>query len=108
MKANVVKAASAVVLGASLMMSAIAAPPGNDGDLVVRVYYGDLNIESAAGAKVLYGRIQKAIGQACGLDEADTMRTISHRIDAQACYEKELGEALSKIDSAALKEIHTG
>ena len=54
-----------VALG--LPLTAYAAAPSHFDDVSVKVSYADLNIDNAAGAKVLYSRLRDAAEQVCGL-----------------------------------------
>jgi UrcA family protein len=54
---------SVLALGAALIS---AAPAFAQDDISVAVKYGDLNLNSAAGAQVFHQRLQAAVIQVCG------------------------------------------
>ena len=60
MKIGVLKAVTALVLGAGFLASAVAAPPRAYEEVAVKVEYADPNIHHAAGARVLYQRLKLA------------------------------------------------
>lgn len=87
-----------------------AASLGTDNDLnsAVRVSYADLNLENAAGAQVLYSRLQRASKQACGVESYKNAGSISVKADMQRCYRNTLATSIEKIDSEELTKIHEG
>jgi UrcA family protein len=73
------------------------APPSE----VVR--FADLNLSTAAGARVLYHRIQAAATRVCQFD-ADVN---PHFMEVhKSCYRQAVDEAVRRVDSAALSQIH--
>lgn len=88
----------AVALAAGFVTAAQAA------DLPqVRVNYGDLNIDSAAGAAVLYQRIRNAAEQVCG---TFGVRDLSAEAAAKACRIRAIGEAVAAVHSPALTQVY--
>ena len=108
MKANILKAATALVLGAGFLASAVAAPPALYDQVAVKVQYADLNIHNEAGARVLYERLKSAAEEVCGLDGYQRDRFLSRFKTAKECYADTLTQAVNRIDSDALKDIHSG
>jgi UrcA family protein len=89
-------------LGApSIVLSGTLSP------LETTVSYADLNLENEAGVEVLYGRLQKASRQVCGVAEASTSGSIQ-RLHADQCYRETLAEAVEKVDIEELASIHVG
>lgn len=105
----VMKSSIAVIialgLGMPLLASGAAPSQGERGS--VKVKFADLNIESKAGARVLYARLQQASEQACNLNSYTQERSLVHIAVAKDCYEGALEKAVGKIDSKALTEIHS-
>jgi UrcA family protein len=107
MKIQVLKAVTALALGAGLLASAVAAPPRAYEEVAVKVEYGDLNIHNKAGARVLYQRLKTATQEVCGVDTYRRDRSVSQFSDARECYTETLTQAVNEIDSEALKDIHS-
>lgn len=95
----------ALGLGMPLLASGAAPSQGDKGS--VKVKFADLDIESKAGARVLYARLQQASRQACNLQSYTQDRSLGHIAAAKDCYKGALEKAVGKIDSKALAEIHS-
>jgi len=95
-----------IVLGLSSSATAIAASPSQFEDSAISVSFADLNIQNSAGAKVLYSRLQQASESVCNVESFTELGSLSRLAEAEACYTETLNEAVSKIDSDALQEIH--
>jgi len=95
-----------IVLGLSSWATAIAASPSQFEDSAISVSFADLNIQNSAGAKVLYSRLQQASESVCNVESFTELGSLSRLAEAEACYTETLNEAVSKIDSDALQEIH--
>ena len=93
-----VRAAVLALVAIVAPATAYAASPSQLETVSVKVSYSDLNIHSAAGAQVLYGRLKRASKQACNLDPASTAG-LSERSRAKACYRDTLDKAVAGIDS---------
>jgi UrcA family protein len=97
------KLAAAMCLGygmacfSATAAAADAAPPSE----VVR--YADLNIQNPAGALTLYHRIQAAARRVCP-SEVVSVRLFSDK--ANTCYRHAVDEAVKRVNSAALSQIH--
>jgi UrcA family protein len=100
---NPIRIAAAVALFAALTAGAHAADVPQ-----VHVNYADLNVNTAAGAKVLYQRIRGAADLVCGV--ADT-RELARLSRAQACAAHAIAEAVDAVNSpvlTAVAEVKTG
>ena len=109
MRKTIVMGISAVLLlGLTAPLSASAAAPSQFDDASVTVNFADLNIDNAAGAKVLYSRLQRASAEVCGASGTYLEQGSLARVaQAEQCYAETLDEAVSKIDSSALRQIHS-
>ena len=86
-----------------------AASLGTDSELensAIRVSYSDLNLDNAAGAQVLYSRLQRASKQACGVESYKNAGSIGVKADMQRCYRDTLTSSVERIDSEELSKIH--
>ena len=96
--------ASLVVLGLpSLVM---AASPSQFGEGTIKVAYGDLDINTMAGAKTLYARMEKAAAKGCDLRPYIETGSMKHFKESRACYKENLAAAVERINSDALTKIH--
>ena len=64
--------ASLLVVGMAVPAISLAAAPSQIDKETVKVSYADLNIQSEAGAKVLYTRLKKASQEVCGIQSTAT------------------------------------
>ncbi len=80
-----------------------AKPSARYGDVVVQ--YSDLDLNSAAGNKVLYARLSAAAERACGNEPS--ARELKRQVQYRACYDKALNRAVDKIGSRELQALHT-
>lgn len=87
-------------------MAAANAPSANVPD-EVQVAFDDLNIHSDAGARILYARLKKASREVCQLRPVRETGDLRYTSKARACYSETLTSAVSKIDSKALKTLHS-
>jgi UrcA family protein len=71
----------------------------------VHVNYGDLNVNSEAGAAVLYQRIRNAAEQVCG---TFGVRDLGAEAAAKACKTRAIGEAVAAVHAPALSQIYEG
>ena len=100
----------AAIIASGLVLPVVgsAATPSHIDDAAVRVSYADLNINNAAGAEVLYTRLQRASQEVCGIGSGLDVRSLSETRKARVCYEKALTAAVNRIDSDVLTELHNG
>ena len=96
--------ASIVALG--LPALTIAASPSYLDKGTIKVAYGDLNIDTVAGAKTLYGRIEKAAAAGCDFRPLRELGSIRRYKESQTCYEKHVTAVVTRIDSEALTKVH--
>jgi UrcA family protein len=96
---------SAVIAFLGLPGASNAAQPGVFEPRQMSVSYADLNIESAAGAKVLYGRLQFAAQRVCEPLDDGQHRTVNFHF--QACYRNALDSAVAKINRPTLTAMHS-
>ena len=97
--------ASLIALGLPSVVSASA--PSQFGDGSIKVAYGDLDITTAAGAKTLYARLQRASEAACDLRSYRELGSISQYRESRSCYAKTLAGAVESIDSEELTKLHS-
>ena len=71
----------------------------------VVVKYSDLDLNSAAGNKVLFARLSAAAASACG--NAPNARDLQRQAQFRACYDSALNKAIDKIGSRELQALHT-
>ncbi|MFO1401508.1 MAG: UrcA family protein [Steroidobacteraceae bacterium] len=79
----------------------VAAQPAHAETVVetARVNYADLDLRSAAGARSLYHRLQRAAQRVC--DDADR-----HSPAFRECYETALADAVNSVGAPKLVELH--
>jgi UrcA family protein len=93
-----IAAASFVVLGSAAAIT--TAQAADDGAALSRVVkYGDLNLDSADGARALLGRIHSAANSVCAPLES---RSLDHQASWQTCYNQAIASAVAQIDSVRL------
>ena len=105
-KSIVVGITALVVCGLGASASAVAASPSQFDDGAISVSFADLNIQNSAGARVLYSRLQRATKSVCNLESYRELGSLLRVSQAEQCYTETLDNAVAKIDSAALREIH--
>ena len=71
----------------------------------VHVNYGDLNVNTAAGAAVLYQRIRNAAEQVCG---TFGVRDLGAAAAAKACKTRAIGEAVAAVHAPVLSQMYEG
>ena len=70
----------------------------------VAVSYADLDLTEAAGARTLYARLKSAARDACGPEPS--VRDLRSTAEYEACYDRALGKAVSRVDSQQLRALH--
>ncbi len=106
-KSVIVGVAALVVGGFGMSVSAVAATQSQLADGAISVSFADLNIQNEAGARVLYTRLQRATKSVCGVESYRELGSLSRVAAVELCYVETLNEAVSKIDSAELRKIHS-
>lgn len=71
----------------------------------VTVGFADLDIARGTGAEVLYQRLRAAARSVCGTSDG---RNINASAESRKCFEQALDEAVSKVNSERVTEIHRG
>lgn len=107
MKARKFIVCAALTFALASPMSVLASPADASTADKITVSYADLNINHAAGAKVLYRRLQQASETACSVDTYQKLGSLERLAKTQKCYEVTLDEAVAKINSAELRKIHS-
>lgn len=101
---------SAALLAGTFVASAavLAAPPAQYENSRMSVSFADLNIDSAAGARVLYARLKYAAEAVCGVQSYREHGALALQREAARCYRDTLDEAVADIESSALERVHAG
>ena len=99
---------SLLLLGIAVPAIGLAAAPRQSEEVSVTVSYSDLNIQSEAGARVLYSRLKRATEEVCGFESSVASKSLAETSLARACVRETLEASVQKIDSDALAEIHSG
>ena len=68
-----------------------------------KVTYGDLNLETEAGAKVLYARLRYAAQDVCSLYQSDDL---ARKVVWQTCVENSLSDAVGRINKPQVTALH--
>jgi len=92
------------ILAAVVSSAATGSPTHADEPPRITVSYADLNIESAAGLKALYGRLQTAAQNACR--PVDDGRRSPGNFRFWACYTATLDSAVTKVNKPSLTAMH--
>jgi UrcA family protein len=97
-----IKNAKNVLVVLAAMSAAVLVGVGHAAELPARtVSYQDLNLNSEAGAKVLYQRIHGAAEQVCGnVQIRDLPGVRAH----EACVEKAVSDAVASVNSQRLTQ----
>lgn len=108
-KSNHLKALSLMLaIGIAGPVIGSAAAPSQIDRVSVKVSYADLDIDSAAGAKVLYSRLKRASEEVCGVQHHVIHGSLAATKKARTCYHETLEASVEKIGSEALTKIHSG
>jgi UrcA family protein len=95
-------ALATVACGIALTTPAMA--ERRDGESLTKVVsYADLNLNGAAGARTLYGRLRMAATQVCAPFRGDTLREKTNWRD---CFDPALARAVEEIDAPMLTAYH--
>ena len=95
-----------VVIGFGASAPAVASPQSQFEEGKISVSYADLNIQNAAGAKVLYSRLRRAAESVCDVKSYYESGSLARLTKSKQCYTKALDKAVVRIDSDALTKIH--
>lgn len=92
-----------IAAGAVLAFGATSAAAATDGFKVsVDVNYADLDLDTKAGAKALYARLETASRNVCGLGSNRDKATLKQLQDARQCYREALKHAVESVGDDAL------
>jgi UrcA family protein len=75
--------------------------PNDTDECAEKVNYEDLNVDTLAGASILYHRIERAARAVCGAD-----RTNQESLTDKGCYRMAIAAAVAKVNSPWLTAIH--
>src|SRR5262245_36795584 len=90
---------------AAAALAGVAAPSAlaeRSHTVSVAVFYADLNLDSAAGAKTMLGRLKYAARQACG-DAYN--RSWSVRRHAQACMDEAMADSVARLNAPKVSAL---
>jgi UrcA family protein len=94
--------ASFLALGGAAMGGKVqAAEPGQSYTTIVR--YGDLNLDSEQGAKVLYARLRYAAQKVCSSLEG---RDLIRKRMWQGCFDNAVAGAVGQVNKARVTALH--
>ncbi len=101
--------ASAILVMAVPAMASASSFINDEGNLVVRVSYADLNLATEAGLVALYERLKDASSAACGPRLSLRVAGSLERLHSnRQCYDGLLSKLVARVDNAMLDEIHAG
>jgi UrcA family protein len=97
-----VVAASFLAFGGAAMGGRVhAAEPAQAYTTIVN--YGDLNLDSEQGAKVLYARIRSAAGTVCSSLEG---RNLTEKKLWKGCFDNAVANAVGQVNKARVTALH--
>jgi UrcA family protein len=96
-----VVAASFLAFGAPMGARAQAAEPAQSHTTIVK--YGDLNLDSEQGAKVLYARLRSAAKNVCSSFEG---RDLIQKKHWQGCFDKAVASAVVQVNNIRVTALH--
>jgi len=103
---SLVRAVSALAVGASLAIAtshAAAAPSNNRLDPPVAVTFGDLNLATAQGTRILYDRLSAAAHAVCTTGASWDPKAYFAEKD---CYRATLDRVVAKLNLLQLTALH--
>src|SRR5271168_3769706 len=97
-----VVAASFLAFGGAAMGGRVqAAEPAQSYTSIVS--YGDLNLDSEQGAKVMYARIRSAAGSVCSSLEG---RNLTEKKLWQGCFDNAVANAVGQVNNVRVTALH--
>ena len=99
--ASILAAGFVAISGAATVVPAQAAEQAQAHTQIVR--YGDLNLDSEQGAKVLYTRIRGAAGNVCS--SLDGRNLIEKKL-WQGCFDKAVASAVEQVNMTRVTALH--
>jgi len=98
--------ASYCAIGAAVLCTLTTPALASEPDVPTKaVRFDDLDISKAAGAKVLYRRIQAAAREVCPISMSRDLHLIAVQ---HACVEQAIDNAVRSVNAAALTELRFG
>jgi UrcA family protein len=91
------------ILTATALCAALAAGARAEEAPQVHVSYADLNLNTAAGATVLYQRIREAASTVCALP---VERDLGHVSQTKACTAQVMAEAVATLDNPTVTRVY--
>jgi UrcA family protein len=99
--ASILAAVFIALSGAATVVPAQAAEPAQSYTKIVR--YGDLNLDSEQGAKVLYTRIRGAAGNVCSSLDG---RNLIDKKFWHGCFDQAVASAVAQVNKARVIALH--
>jgi UrcA family protein len=99
--ASILAASFIALSAAATVVPAQAAEPARPYTKIVR--YGDLNLDSEQGAKVLYTRIRGAAGNVCSPLEG---RNLIEKKLWQGCFDQAVASAVEQVNKTRVTALH--
>jgi UrcA family protein len=99
--ASILAAGFIALSAAATVVPAQAAEPAQSYTQIVR--YGELNLDSEQGAKVLYTRIRSAAGNVCSSLDG---RSFTEKRLWQGCFDKAVASAVVQVNKARVTALH--
>jgi len=96
-------ASAAFVFGLAGAANSASAQPRDE--LTVTVSYGDLNMRSAAGAKIALARIHQAAAKICGVSPTDPLDRMRLYVP---CIQKITDKTVATLHNPVLAAINSG
>jgi UrcA family protein len=102
---------AAAVMLAALSFGAHAGPSTDDPSTIIRgrsvVYYGDLNIDTEEGAKIMLQRIERAAKKACGGHPTFSSYTGALDHTFEECRDKAIQRTVIQLGAPMLTRIYS-
>ena len=103
---TVITAIATVVAGATLALGAPSAMAATSVERVAtQVNFADLDLDTTAGAKALYQRIDTASRNVCGVGDNLDKGSLKEQRQAKACYQQALKKALEAVGEDSLAQL---
>jgi UrcA family protein len=99
--ASILAAGFIALSAAATVVPAQAAEPAQSHTKIVR--YGDLNLDSEQGAKVLYARIRGAAENVCSSLDG---RNLTEKTLWQGCFNKAVASAVVQVNKVRVTALH--
>ncbi len=103
---TVITAIATLIAGATLTLAAPGAMGATTVERVVtQVNFADLDLDTAAGAKALYQRIDTASRNVCGVGDNLDKGSLKEQRHAKTCYQQALKNALEAVGEDSLAQL---